>query len=131
MFSERSQESAGQPMFRTLFRGTLTPLAIIALAFILEAASLDEPTSWRICSTAQAIPLSFVLFDALRAIRRQPGSALLAPMVGAFLLLGLLGLSALNALTLHEFWPVLTGICWALGVSLYAFAELIFSSNAA
>jgi len=128
VFSERSQESAAQPMFRTLFRGTLIPLAIIALAFILEAASLEAPTIWRICSTVHAIALSFILFNGVRATRRQPGSALWAPTVGAFLVLGL---SALNALTLVEFWPVLTVICWALGISLYAFAGLIFSSSAA
>jgi hypothetical protein len=36
-----------------------------------------------------------------------------------------------NAVSLHSFWPVLTAVWWSIGVSLFAFVNLIFSKDAA
>jgi hypothetical protein len=131
VFGERHYERVGQPLFRTLFRGTLTPLGVIALAFILEGANLEEATTWRICSAAHAVAQSFIIYISVRQAGRTMAPVsfpLRTMMIGG---LSILGLSVLNVVALHAFWPVLVVICWALGVSLFAFAGLIFSSRTA
>ena len=124
VFGGRSQGSTGQPLFRTMFRGTLIPLALIALAFILDAASLAEITTWRICSAVHAVATSLVLYGTLRVAWPTTWALRLVRVGGVLVLF----LSLLNALVLHAFWPVLAIVIWALGVSLYAFSRLIFSS---
>ena len=36
-------------MFRTLFTGTLIPIGLIALAFVLDAAHFSREATWRTC----------------------------------------------------------------------------------
>jgi hypothetical protein len=130
VFGRYAHDETGLSLFHTLFRGTLIPLAVIAIASILDAAALGGSQIWRICSAFHAVALCLILVSAQSAIRRggrfEPRMRL--PMVGA---IAVLSLSIWNAVSHHSFWPVLLVVWWAIGVSLFAFVSLIFSKDAA
>jgi hypothetical protein len=130
VFGRISPESDGPSNFHTLFRGTLTPLGIIAIASILDAAALERGQIWRICSAIHSVALCVILIFAQSAIRRGGSLArgMRLPLVGG---IATLGLSIWNALSHHSFWPVLTVVWWGIAVSLFAFVALIFSKDAA
>ena len=125
-----SPENDGPSNFQTLFRGTLGPLGIIAVASVLDAAALERGHVWRICSAIHAVTFCVILAFAHPAIRRRGNLApgMWFPLVGG---IAMLGLSIWNALSHHSFWPVLTVVWWAIAVSLFAFVGLIFSKEAA
>ena len=130
VFGGYSHDETSEGLFQTLFRGTLIPLGIIAIASILDAAALERAQIWRICSAIQAVALSLVLVSAQSPIRRggRVAPRMRLPIVGA---IAVLSLSIWNAASHHAFWPVLLVVWWAIGVSLFAFVGLIFSKDAA
>jgi hypothetical protein len=130
VFGRISPESDGPSNFRTLFRATLTPLGIIAIASILDAAALERGQIWRICSAIDTVAICVILAFSQSAIRRSGRVArgMWLPLVGGF---AEIGLSIWNALSHHSFWPVLTVVWWGIAVSLFAFVGLIFSKDAA
>jgi hypothetical protein len=129
VLDRHSHESASRGLFYTLFRGTLIPLLVIAIASILDAAGLERANIWRTCSAIHAVALCVILVSTQPASRRASdfSHGMWIPLVGA---IAVLGLSIWNALSHHSFWPVLTVVWWAIGVSLFAFVSLIFSKDA-
>ena len=128
-FGDRARSAPGgadRILFMTLFRGSLTPLAIIALAFVVNATGIEPPTVWRVCSAAHAIIIAAILVSVRPQVPRPDRVGIVT--VGGFLSLGL---SLANLLAIQDFWPVLAVICWGLGVSLWAFVSLLGSSRAA
>ena len=130
VFGQFSYDGDRQGFFHTLFRGTLSPLGIIAIASVLDAAALERDLIWRACSALHAVILCAILVRARSTA--QPGYTptlgQILTGIGAFVVLGL---SMWNAVSLHSFWPVLTAVWWSIGVSLFAFVNLIFSKDAA
>jgi hypothetical protein len=130
VFGGHSRDVARQSYFYTLFRGTLSPLGIIAIASVLDAAAVERGLIWRACSALHAVILCTILVRA--RLTAQPGYT---PSVGEKLtMIGavvVLGLSMWNTVSLQSFWPVLTVVWWSIGVSLFAFVNLIFSKDAA
>lgn len=118
---------ADRTLFMTLFRGSLIPLAIIALAFTVDAAGVEPPGVWRICSAAHVIVMVglFVFVRPQRSFLSGGGTLVFAG--GVLVLL----LSVANVVTLQAFWPVLALICWGLGVSLWVFVSMLGGSPAA
>ena len=125
-------------LFRSLFTGTLIPLTIIALAFILDASNFERATIWRTCSAIQALAiLAAVLLNSRSArsvVSAGANSQLLAFLRrgGAIVPIGavlMLALAVANAMSLHSFWPVLTGVWWAIAVGLLAFLGLVFTER--
>ncbi len=130
VFGRISPEGDGLSNFHTLFRGTLIPLGIIAIASVLDAAALERDQIWRICSALHSVALCVILASGLSGIRRGSTVPLRTwPLLIASF--AVLGLSIWNALSHHSFWPVLAVVWWAIGVSLFAFVGLIFSKDAA
>jgi hypothetical protein len=130
VFGQRVQAGTSRALFHTLFRGTLIPLTIIAIASILDAAALERSQVWRVCSTLHAVALGMILVGNWW-VDREDSDRLLSggwwiPLIGGVVALGL---SIWNALSHHSFWPVLTVIWWSIGVSLFAFVGLIFSRD--
>jgi hypothetical protein len=128
VFGRNSPESDRLSLFPALFRGTLVPLGIIAIASVLDAAGLERSQIWRICSALHSVALCVILANAVSAIRRrgQLAQGMRLPFVGA---IAVLSLSIWNAFIHHSFWPVLAVVWWAIGVSLLAFVRLIFSKD--
>jgi hypothetical protein len=124
-----SPESDSLSLFHTLFRGTLIPLGIIAIASILDAAALERGQIWRICSAIHSVALCVILVFTQSWRRR---TSTVQPRMQPLLIgsIAVLSLSIWNALSHHSFWPVLTVVWWAIGVSLFAFVGLIFSKDA-
>ena len=112
-----------------LFTGTLLPLGIIALAYVLEAAALEHSLIWRICSSVQASTVLAImgLTSSLRD-RSELGRGQPLVLLGAFVVMAL---QFTNVVTLHSFWPVLVALWWGIGLSLLAFLRLLFASRAA
>ena len=129
VFGRLSHESDSLSLFPTLFRGTLIPLGIIAIASVLNAAALERGPIWRICSALHSVALCVILASGLSGIRRGSTVPLRTwpLLIGSF---AVLSLSIWNALSHHSFWPVLTVVWWSIGVSLFAFVGLIFSKDA-
>jgi hypothetical protein len=128
-FGDRARSVPGgadRVLFMTLFRGSLTPLAIIALAFVLNAAGLEPPTVWQVCSAAYAIAVGAILVFVRPQVARPDRVRIVT--AGGILSLGL---SLANLVAIQDFWPVLAVICWGLGVSLWAFVSLLGGSRAA
>ena len=130
VFGGYSDDSARESRFYTLFRGTLSPLGIIAIASVLDAAALERDLIWRACSALHVVILCTILVRARSTAR--PGYT---PSLGEILVgigaLAVLSLSMWNVVSLHSFWPVLTIVWWSIGVSLFAFVGLIFSNGTA
>jgi hypothetical protein len=123
--------------FRTLITATLVPLGLIGVAFVLEAGGIQRPAIWRICSSVHVVAVtSITLINALasgaevagevrsRFVRRPGWGALAGIMLAG--VVTVVGLQVANAVHFHAFWPVLTAIWWGIGVSLVAFASLVF-----
>jgi len=130
IFGGYSDDPVRRSLFHTLFRGTLIPLAIIAIASVLDAAALERSLIWRICSALHITALGTILFVNTRLALRQGYTPFLGQRlttIGAF---SVLGLSIWNVVSHHSFWPVLTVVWWAIAVSLFAFVGLIFSTDA-
>jgi len=128
VFDRHSHEDASRNFFSTLFRGTLVPLVVIAVALILDAAALERGDIWRICSAIHAVALVAILAYTQPWRRRVPASMprMWLPLLGA---MAVLSLSIWNAFSNHSFWPVLTVVWWAIGISLFAFVSLVFSKD--
>jgi hypothetical protein len=77
-----------------------------------------------------SVAFCVILVFAQSEIRRLGSLArgMWLPLVGG---IAMFGLSTWNAVSHHSFWPVLVVVWWAIGVSLFAFAGLIFSKDAA
>lgn len=116
-------------LLQTLFTGSLVPLFLIAVAFVVNSASLDLSTTWRASSAAHVVTLVVIL------IMRGRGGSLVVPAPGGRLILAgspiVLLLSVANIVSLHAFWPFLAVVWWGIIVSLWAFVALIFASRAA
>jgi hypothetical protein len=128
--------------FRMLFSGTLTPLCLIALAFILDAAALERSVTWRTCSVVHLLTASTAGFLNVRAgARANSGDPnLQVPRFNSIWLSGavvllcavlVIVLQLFNAVSLHSFWPVLVAVWWGIGLSLFAFVGLLFPLRAA
>ena len=126
--------------FRLLVSATLTPLALVALAFILDAAMIDRAATWRICSIAYALSVSTTAYLNVRAGARADSGdpEMLVPRFsnvwrgGAVALTGaiiVMLLQLANAISLHAFWPVLVAAWWGIALSLFAFVGLLFPSE--
>ena len=126
-------------LFRTLFTASLVPLGLVAVAQILDASGFERPTTWRICSTFHLLAAPLAAFFNLRDARRGSQGDMardsrrlqrLMPWVllGALLVLGV---QLANAISLHQFWPVLIAVWWGIGLSLFAFVSLLFTTRAA
>jgi hypothetical protein len=137
VFGDRSagfQATADRILFRTLFSGSLLSLGLVGVAFILDAAALDRPTSWRVCSLIHAACLLASTVSSI-ALSRRGGERFFRWHRGGQVVfvvgVGTLGLSIANVVILHSFWPLLAVIWWGLAVSLWAFVALLFSARAA
>lgn len=122
--------------FRMLFTATLLPIGIIAIAFILDAAAVDRVSIWRSCSAIHALMALLIAFANVRAASRieSGDNDLQLPRFktiwrgGAItlsLVLVIVGIQALNAVSLHAFWPVLLAIWWGIALSLVSFVSLM------
>ena len=135
--AQRSWTEIDWVRFRMLFTGSLTPLWLVALAFVLDAAMLARSVTWRICSAVYVVCVSTTAFLNLRAAARADSgdSHLQIPRFtsvwrgGALALLlavAVLGLQLLNVISIHAFWPLLVGAWWGIALSLFAFIGLLF-----
>ena len=126
---DRTSPGMNPALFRMLFTGTLNPLALIAIALILESAAFERAATWRICSALHFA--SVCLFTTLNI--RSGESRAFASARGAHLVLlgaGLVAvLSLINAIFVHEFWPFLVAICWGIALGLFSFTHLVFSAR--
>jgi hypothetical protein len=141
VFGERAgrlSERRDRFLFRTLFTGSLIPLAIVAIAFILEAAAVERATTWRASSLIHLLGVSAASVFNIRAMQgarsNEPERSLVGSRIlGALALVGALivvGLQVVNVFSFHSFWPVLVAVWWGLAVSLAAFVALLFPSRA-
>ena len=123
-----SSARADSILFPVIFSGTLFPLGFIAIAFIADAAAFDPPATWRICSGAQVVSHVFFFLgggggtlEERRAFTRtREGWVFTASSLVVALL------AALNVVSLHQFWALLVGIWFGIGLSLYSFVQLVF-----
>ena len=145
VFGERSGiewSEVDRVRFRMLFTGTITPLGLIALAFVLAAAELAEPLTWRLCSLAYAVSALTTAYFNLRAAARADAqdpdlqlprfqSIWRGGAVALFAALLVICLQLTNLVVLHAFWPVLVAAWWGIALSLFAFVGLLFPARAA
>jgi hypothetical protein len=126
--------------FRVLFDCTLTPMGLIGLAFILDAAALERSTTWRICSSVYVpIAATFVFMSVRQSKRARPtgtGRPLsrikrAADTFGFLVAVSVMALQLANASYLHAFWPFLVSVWWNIALSLWAFVGLLFPRRAA
>jgi hypothetical protein len=126
--------------FRLLISATLLPLAVVALAFILAAAEVEQSVAWRTCSLFWVVCASTTAYLNTRgAARLNTGDRnLRVPRFqnvwrgGAVALSGALTVIAVqlaNLIVLHAFWPVLLAVWWGIGLSLFAFVGLLFPAE--
>ena len=118
-------------LLRALLSASLLPLLLIAIAFILGAAEVAESTIWRICSAIHVPTAGTVAFFNLRA---SPRNAITLMRGGPVLMFGLflvILLQLANAISMHQFWPVLIVTWWGIAVSTVAFVNLMMSAPAA
>jgi hypothetical protein len=135
VFGERNEASASpldHVLFRPLFTGTLIPLALIAIASVLEAYGIMPSAIWRLCS---AIHVPAILAAASLNVRATGRTASVAGLRGDTVIIGgsvlVICLQLANAISIHEFWPFLIAVWWGIAVSLFAFVSLIFARRAA
>jgi len=118
---DRSWTEIDRVRFRMLFTGTLTPLGLIALSFVLDASMIERSAIWQTCSLAYVLAASTTAFLNLRAAARADSRDpdLHVPRFariwrgGAVALLCaalVMVLQLANAISLHSFWPVLVSV---------------------
>jgi len=119
--------------FRTLFTASLLPLGLIAVAFVLEFAGIERPTTWRVCSSIQVVGVSLTMLINVRSARAElvgeTGRGLqrwIGWAVGGGAVT-VIGLQVANAVHFQAFWLLLIAIWWGIAVSLVSFASLVFT----
>jgi hypothetical protein len=129
-FGDRARIAPDGPdrvLFMSLFRGSLTPLGIIALAFTSNAFGLGSHAVWQLCSSAHAIIIVAFFAIAWPTVPFSSGGGTIFRIGGILIL----ALSLANVVAIQAFWPVLAVIFWGLGASLWAFVSLLGGSRAA
>ena len=129
----REGAMAGQDrlLLQTLLSGSLVPLVLVAIAFILGAAEVPQSTTWQICSAIHVPTVGAVAFFNLRANTRNAISFIRG---GSILWVGLILVILLqlaNAISIQQFWPVLVAVWWSIAVSTVSFVSLILPASAA
>ena len=117
-------------LFRLIFSGTLTPLWLIAVALLLDAVGLERPQVWQISSAVHVVTVCMLIVSGRDRLEESRSFTQTRfgrnSTVVSFLTLGL---AVLNVVILQQFWPLLLGICFGIGLSLYAFLRLVFSAH--
>jgi hypothetical protein len=117
-------------LFRIIFTGTLTPLGLVVIAFLLDAAEFGRPEIWRISSTVHAVSVSLLYaFGGGTSEQRRSFSRARGGRIVTLASLLVIALSVLNAVSLHQFWPFLFAVWYGMALALFAFVQLVFSSR--
>ncbi len=133
VFGDNSRSSAAQVdpvLFRIIFTGTLTPLGLVVIAFLLDAAEFEHHVVWRISSAVHAVVVSLLsAFGSGTSEQRRLFSLTRGGRVVTFASVLVIALSLLNAASLHQFWPFLFAVWYGMALALFAFVQLVFSSR--
>ncbi len=114
-----------------IFTGTLTPLSLVVIAFLLDAAEFERTEIWRISSAVHAVSVCLLYAvgggttEQRRSFSRARGGRIVT--FGSLLVIAL---SLLNAVSLHQFWPFLFAAWYGMALALFAFLQLVFSTRA-
>ena len=134
VFGDSRQPSSTQvnpALFRMIFTGTLTPLSLIVIAFILDAAEFERSEIWRISSAMHAVSVSLLIaFAGGTSEQRRSFSRTRGGLIVLFGSPLVIALSLFNAVSLHQFWPFLFAVWYGLALALFAFIHLVFSARA-